>query len=434
MVRVLVTGMVVGWVGVAAAGPTRKVSVESDPAGASVYLNDKEEGVKCKTPCTIDAPIGEATLIVELENHQQKFEALVIPRKGKVNKVSVKLEPSVGYIVVEGAKGATITVDDVDLGKAPNKVEASEGGHHVVVTLNGKTLYDAFLEVSTGNDTTVTPKSAGSSAPKPAASDPRPTRDPGTKPDVVGSAPASRPRARYLAVSAVLDVGFRHFTYEGVNTPQNLREESEGGQVIAGPLIELWLGRIAGIKFLGGLSAAGRFQFGLNSQPVTGNGIMNTTTTFWQSIEVSLRQRWIIGNSASIEVNGGYLRDQYRFNAANPADVDLVPDADYQSVRIGARASLLVGRFEPYVTAENRIVTSGGKLQERFAASGSASASGLRGALGIGAQFGAMSARVEASFAQYSWDFNVTAVMPKYDARSGSDSITQLSFGVGYSY
>ena len=91
MVRVLVTGVIVGWVGIAAAGPTRKVTVESDPAGASVYVNDKEEGVKCKTPCTVDAPVGEATFIVELENHQQKFEALVIPKKGKVAKVTVKL-------------------------------------------------------------------------------------------------------------------------------------------------------------------------------------------------------------------------------------------------------------------------------------------------------------------------------------------------------
>ncbi len=121
MLRVLVTGVVVGWAGLAAAAPTRKVTVESEPPGASVYVNDKEDGAKCTTPCTVDAPIGDTVLIVELENYVQKFQPVVVSKRGKINKVTVKLEPSIGYIVIDSAKGASISVDDVDAAWLPRR-------------------------------------------------------------------------------------------------------------------------------------------------------------------------------------------------------------------------------------------------------------------------------------------------------------------------
>ncbi len=55
--------------------------------------------------------------------------------------------------------------------------------------------------------------------------------------------------------------------------------------------IELWPRRSPALPPLRGLSLLGRFQLGLNPQRVAGNGIIDKTTTFWQSFEVSLRQR-----------------------------------------------------------------------------------------------------------------------------------------------
>jgi len=433
MLRGLVIAVVVGWVGVADAGPTRKVTVESDPPGASVYLNDKEDGEKCKTPCSVDAPIGDATLIIELENHKPEFAAISVPKRGTPKKVTVKLEAAVGTLVVAGTKGASISVDDVDQGKSPARIETAEGGHHVVATLDGHAIYDQFIEVTADSELAIT---LGTTAIK--DSD-KPDPDDGhgdgggsgSGGEITTSATPSGPRAKYLAVAAVVDVGFRSFTYENNQTKGTLREESESGQVIAGPLVEVYPGALLGLRPLRGLRLSGRFQFNVNSQDVVGNGITGKTSTFWQSFEVSLAQRWTFANKATIEVGAGYVRDRYQFNADNAMDLSLVPDADYKSVRIGGRGSMLLGNYEPFLTAENRIVLSGGNLEKRF---NSGSASGLRGSLGIAARFGSsIRAKLEASLLSYSWEF-------KYDttdaqrADGGTDSIKQVSVGLGYAY
>ena len=431
MVRGLVIAVVVGWVGVADAGPTRKVTVESDPPGASVYLNDKEDGEKCKTPCTVDAPIGDATLIIELENHKPEFAAISVPKRGTPKKVTVKLEAAVGTLVIEGTKGASISVDDVDQGKSPARIETAEGGHHVVATLNGHAIYDQFIEVAADSELPIT---LGSTAIKD-SDKPDPEDGHGDGSGSGGAiTTAGRPsgaRAKYLAVSALVDVGFRRFTYDNNQTKGTLREETEGGQVIAGPLVEVYPGALLGIRPLRGLRLSGRFQFNVNSQDVVGNGITGKTSTYWQSIEVSLAQRWTFANQATVEVGAGYVRDRYQFNADNAMDLALVPDADYKSVRIGGRGSMQFGNVEPFLTAENRIVLSGGNVEKRF---NSGSASGLRGSLGIAARFGSsIRAKLEASLLSYSWEF-------KYDttdaqrADGGTDSIKQLSVGVGYAY
>src|ERR1700761_523018 len=97
--------------GVAEAG--RKVLVESDPPGATVYLNDKEAGPVCSaTPCTIDVPAGgDANVIVEASGYAPEFASVDLAKKGKLA-VKVTLKKAMGTIVVDQPKGATISVDD----------------------------------------------------------------------------------------------------------------------------------------------------------------------------------------------------------------------------------------------------------------------------------------------------------------------------------
>lgn len=430
MIRAVVTtALVVTWAGVAGAGPGRKVQVESDPPGATVYLNEKEAGPVCTaTPCSIDAPVGEQTLIIELANHQSKFEMVVVPRRGRVPGIKVKLEPAVGTIVVDGPEGANVTIDDLDKGTAPARIDISEESHHVVVTLDGKTLFDEFVEVTTGNETTVTPKqSAGGDGGGSGDGDGGSARGGGD--GIAKPSEPKTPRGRFIVASAAVDIGFRQFSYSGVETPQKLRDEKEGGQVLAGPLVELWPGELIGIDPLRGVSLLARLQFGVNSQDVTGNGIMDKTNTFWQSMEFSLRYRHRFAEKFTAEAGIGYVRDQFQFEG-NTQDVQLVPDVDYQSVRLGLRGSVLLGALEPYVQLENRVVTSGGKLATRFE---QADASGYRLAGGINARKGSLLARIEGSLTNYSWDLTSD---PGSDMRASgaSDSIQQIQLAVGYQY
>jgi len=426
MVATLLFGVCVG---TADAGSGRKVAIESEPAGASVYLNEKEAGPACpSTPCTIEAPAGEVTIIIELKDHASSFQEVLIPKRGRVPKVMVKLLPAVGTIVVDGPAGANVQVDEEDKGNAPVRIDVNEDAHHVVVTQNGKTLYDQFVDVTTGGETTVTPKQVATGGGTESTGDGEGEDTSGG--DVVKSATPKRPRDRFISASAAVDIGFRTFTYQDVETPQKLRDEKEGGQVLAGPLIEFWPGELAGIDPLRGLSILARLQFGVNSQAVSGNGIMDKTNTFWQSMEFSLRYRKKLAGRFTAEAGIGYVRDQYQFEG-NTQDLKLVPDVDYQSIRLGLRASVLLGPVEPYLTIENRVVTDGGKLAERFAEG--TDASGYRFGAGINARKGNFVGRFELSALQYNWDIQFDPAA-EFRATGASDSIRQIQIALGYQY
>lgn len=428
MVRAVVATLLLGvWVGTADAGAGRKVAIESEPAGASVYVNEKEAGPACAgTPCTIEAPTGVVTIIIELKDHASAFQEVVVPKRGRVPRVTVKLLPAVGTIVVDGPPGASVQVDEEDKGTAPARVDVNEDAHHVVVTHNGRTVYDQFVDVTTGGETVITPKQVASSD----GDEPEGEGEPTGTSEVVKTATSKRPRDRFISASAAVDIGFRTFTYQDVETPQKLRDEKEGGQVLAGPLVEFWPGELAGIDPLRGLSILARLQFGVNSQAVSGNGIMDKTNTFWQSMEFSLRYRRRFASIFTAEAGVGYVRDQYQFEGTTQ-DLKLVPDVDYQSIRLGLRGSVILGNLEPYLTIENRVVTDGGKLAERFAAG--TDASGYRFGLGINARMGNFLGRVEGSALQYNWDIQFEP-MAEFRATGASDSIRQIQIAIGYQY
>ena len=130
------------------------------------------------------------------------------------------------------------------------------------------------------------------------------------------------------------------------------------------------------------------------------------------------------------DLGAGYAQDSYQFHGA-PAEIAIVPDARYSAVRIGGRASLLFGSLEPYITTENRIVLSGGAMEQRYAFG--TSVNGVHGALGAVLHFGHLEARVEGGLTLYSWTFRPDpADMARADG--GSDFIQNVTFAVGYAY
>ncbi len=437
MGRVLLAGaLLVAAVSVASAG-NRKVTVETDPPGAKVYLNDKESGAVCDaTPCTIEAPIGDTPIIVELPHYEAVLDNLVVSRRGRPPIVKFKLDKSPGgTIVVDGAPGATIKVDDEDQGKSPNRIDVDEGQHHVVISLGGKAIVDKTVDVEAGGETAVTAKApAVAIRPEPATPagpDPTETLDGGG--GIVKHAPEKASTSRYINVSAMGDVGFRTFAYSGASG-NNVRDESEGGQVLVGPAVELWPGDLLGVHALHGLSLFARLEFGVHDQdvvPKTTGVFGGKVTTFWRSFEASVRQRFAIGSSGAVEASVGFVRDQYEFNATDSNDVGLVPDVDYQALRIGVRGALTLGSVEPYLSVEDRIVFSGGEVGERFAHS---SVNGMRGAIGAAIHSGPIAARIEASYTRYTWDFQVTDPMPMYTATGATDSVALISATLGYQY
>jgi PEGA domain-containing protein len=432
MVRALrfVVCLAVALPGVARAdGKTSKVTIETDPPGAKVYFGLKEDGEKCTTPCTVEAPIGETLIIVEAESRRSLIENLVVRKTTRPMKVSYKLAPAIGTLVVEGGAGATIKIDDEDRGKAPGRVDGvPAGAHHIVVEKNGKTIYDQFIEIEDGQEATVSPTAV---AEAPAAHPDEPALS------ATAAAPARSPRrSPAFAAAGAMDVGFRQFTYSKNTTPGTQRDSQVGGQVLAGPVVELWPTTLLGLHLLPGLALYGRFEFGVNSQAVgivdskTGMRLPTSLSTSWQNLEASVHQRWTIADTATIEVGGGYTQERYQFKG-NAVDVGMVPDASYKSIRIGGRASLLLGLLEPYLAAENRVVLSGGAMDKRYTLG--ASTSGVRVALGTAVHVGHVEARVEGGLTRYSWAFKPDTTDTR-QADGGTDVIENVTFAVGYNY
>jgi hypothetical protein len=432
---VLACALVVSALGIARAAPKRKVQVETDPPGASVYLNDVDSGPVCEqTPCTFEAPIGTSTIIVRLDKYEPEIRELEIPKGKRPLQQKFKLKDAIGTIVVESPKGAFVRIDAEDKGRAPVRIDVSSAdAHHVSVTHNGKTVFDDVIEVATGDEYDVKPKLASSDGGDTVTVTDDQTGGGGGGGsasgggEITGGTEAT-PRRAFITAAAAFDVGFRQFAYKMPQT-DNLRRENEGGQVMGGPAIELWPGRLLGVGALRGLSLFARLQFPVAGQTVTGGGVMGNVETKWSSYEASLRQRWTFGG-LGVEVSGGFVQDGFQFVAERTDDFDKMPDSTYQSVRLGAKVAYASGSVEPYLTAENRIVLSGGIVGQRF---DDAAASGVRGSAGIALELGAITARAEGTLMRYSWRF-------AYDntdtsrADGATDTIELISLLVGYRY
>jgi hypothetical protein len=230
----------------AIAGPKKKVLVESKPPGASVYVGTIEDGAKCTTPCTIEVDSG-ANVIVDLAGYKPKIEQLVFKRTERAPfKRSYKLLASVGNLTVEGPAGAIVYIDNVEKGKIPFDDEVPAGSHIVQVKLDGKELYSNPIEIPEDGDQKITVPNKPKVIAKKDPPDGEGDKDPPDPPKITKPSGPKKPRAgRLFAMSAAFSVGFRDFSYKNV-TPGTMRPdlgpETEGGQLLAGVVAEVWPG------------------------------------------------------------------------------------------------------------------------------------------------------------------------------------------------
>jgi len=442
LVACCVLGVCVGRSSIGGAGATRKIDIDSDPAGAAVYLNDVDSGTACEaTPCTIEAPIGTTTIILRKDGYTPDIAEITVPRRGKVKPFKSTLTSEVGTLVATDPtfKGGKLFVDDIDKGATPQRLELQAGPHHAQVVVKGRPVADDILELDAGTEHELKPTA---SAPMPPAVSDSGTKTPSfdedgegeAKPEgatkIKATASTSSPRRPYINVGADFDVGFRQFSYDNPGTGLS-PTESEVGQAMIGPTLELWPMELIGANHLRGLSLFGKVEFGLNHQVVLDDSNMAVgPKTFWGNIEVDLRHRWLVGDASSITIEGGFVRDQLQFQAASKMDLLKVPYVDYRSIEFGVRAATHAGSLEPFAALEGRIVMSGGDLGTRFA---SADTTGGRVAVGASLAAGPVYLRAQAALTVYSWTFTNSAAGAG-TADGATDLIEVLSFVVGLSH
>ena len=417
--------------GAASAAPSRSVHIESEPAGATVYLDDVDKGPVCDaTPCTFGAPLGKHIVILRLDKYQPEFVEIDVTKGKRALDNSVKLKSALGTIVVDSPKGAAVRVDGVDAGKAPTRVPVSSAeGHSVVVTQNGKTLFEEFVEVPIGDEFNVKVKAAAPAATAaPPVADAKDGEEQEDQSDQVHHETKKAP-LQFISAALAVDVGFRNFAYVSPTTTNPPLNPENEVQTIVGPAIEFWPGRLLGVQILRGLSLFGRAQISPLGQSVTGKLITGSVKTSWISYEASLRERLTFGDFG-VEGSGGYVFDSFTFTG-NPDDLMKLPDAAYSSVRFGLKVAYAPGPLEVYLAGENRIVVAGGEIQKRFTR---AHADGLRGALGVVYTIEPwLWIRLEGVLMRYAWTFSPEP-MDMYQAKGATDSVKYISALATFAY
>ncbi len=441
--------LLVALCGVATADSTRKVEVVTDPPGATIYLNDLDAGEACSpTPCSVQVPPGKKTAVIARKDGYAEEYGVIDLRKGSVKTVTLKLTATTATLVADdpGLAGGTILVDDVDKGKAPAHVPIETAGHHVVVIVKGRTVYDDYIKVDPNEEFTIKPNKA-EPAPLPPKSVATPKVEalagPGASSgddDTLGTGSAAKvekpdddhPHEMWIAGGGIFAVGFRQFKYDH---PQNVAPtEDEGGQVLVGPSLQIWPMRLLGLSHLRGLSLYGKVGFGVNHKPVLQdpNAMPTGASTYWGNVEVDLQQRWDIGDSGAIELGGGFVRDQLEYTAMTTDELNAVPYVDYESLRLGVKGILRLGAVEPYLQIEGRIPLSEGMLATRFA---KADVTGAAGAVGLSMTFGPVVAKLEAAAVYYSWSITSNPAGTGVPTADGAtDIIETLTVMLGLSY
>lgn len=452
------------------AAPARKVVIDSQPRGASIYLGEKEAGAAGVTPLTLDLPVGETVVIIELENHVPKFETITVPKgKGKPLKINVRLEPAAATIVVAAdgpLRGARIVVDGEDEAAAPGRVEVPAGTHRVeILSRAGKTLHseevtvtagqEVAVQVKVGNEGKTDGKKGGKGRPKPPKEDPtepteeapegapegakggpkeastsaEPTRvaaadeprEP-TEERVEGSVPAGRPEGPRLRFAPLVEVSWRYFEYVDAITVDNTASLRQAGTVLLGARAELVpLRAVENLSF----TLAGGYAV---PQDLNSNAGM-LRATVWR-VDAAASYTLGLTRRAGLVALAGYGRSRYRFEGPSAA-VALVPDATYSQVRLGAGLRGRLDWFELLALVENRLVLSGGTFSDRFK---TASADGLAAHLSMAAHLGAhIFARLDSGVARYDWSFTYEPE-DRYRAEGASDLMLMVSLSAGAAF
>lgn len=123
------------------------VVIESEPAGASIYLDDKSKGAIAKTPWS--GPLeGEHTIYLVRQGYRE-YEMTLAPSPDKlmVIKAALAQQDFLGWLeITSNVPGAEVYLDDKSVGvytRTPFSGNVKPGKHKIWVTADG---YDEFYQ------------------------------------------------------------------------------------------------------------------------------------------------------------------------------------------------------------------------------------------------------------------------------------------------
>jgi hypothetical protein len=453
------------------------VRIESQPSGATVYLDSKEGDPLGQTPYTGKLAAGPHTLIIELDGYVSQVQDITIRRKRRVQRIAVrlsKIELATIEVVASrerrpaDARGARILVDGKDMGKLPTSVKVPAGPHQVEVVKEGYKTFETWVEAAEGEAVVVAAEMAplGSSG-KIAASKGGGgvgDADPDDMPDGVGDedeeerrlaaaeqealksdpdasvereekqAPEARP-VPWFSVGAGFELGGRRFRPNS-DTVQGLREYDAG----AVPMIRL-AGDVNPLAFSPNkwISGWGVYVSYARATPLDSaarlqNGMEVDVPTSWSELDVGARFRYRFDTGSHFGVELGYGTHTFSFDFS-PETEELsaeVPDVDYAFWRIGLEARYSFGRLAGLAGGGTRLVNAIGSLGDRFAQTDVVA---LHGGIGLAATITrSIEARLFGRYDRYSHTYTIMPANPLSDATSGLDQFFGVTLSALFRY
>jgi len=136
--------------------------VQSDPPGATIYIDRRDLGSRGNTPRTLGLPAGRYKVIAELAGYEAAESPPVDVRVGAETPVVLKLVPILGQVTVAATPtGATIRLDREDgavLGSTPATVQLPPGRHVLFLSRDGFQTQEINVDVPIRGAVSVRPR------------------------------------------------------------------------------------------------------------------------------------------------------------------------------------------------------------------------------------------------------------------------------------
>ena len=138
------------------------LQVESEPPGATVFLDRRDLGARGNAPSSLGVKPGAYVLLAELPGYYAARVEVPALAAGEIRRVALKLEAILGEVLVdESARGAVVHVDDAGAPNAcvaPCKLQLSEGRHRLYFERAGSRAVDLEVDVRAKQQTRVRPE------------------------------------------------------------------------------------------------------------------------------------------------------------------------------------------------------------------------------------------------------------------------------------
>ena len=127
-----------------------RLTIESDPPGATIYLDRKDLGSRGVTPRTLALPEGTHTVLAELPDYELAQSEKLELRLGEETRAVIHLKPIFGTLRIRGTKQATVRLDSQakTLCSLPYAAQVQVGKHVLSVSRDGFRTQEIPVDVS----------------------------------------------------------------------------------------------------------------------------------------------------------------------------------------------------------------------------------------------------------------------------------------------